>query len=825
VKFRPLLIAAVLTAFLLPALVSASSTAPKLKEYASVALDVLAPGEASDSGPNSTDQLQLYDGLTPLWNAVSTSNLRKYFKPETFGIQGKPVRVEETGRKGVRIARDKWGVAHVTGKTRADVMFGAGWVTGEDRNLLLQIIRGPARIAALDVPGLDAFGLALSGRAFVPSQQAEDFLAAQAQLLHAQGAKGDRILKEVDAFAAGLNAYLAAAHIQIPPWNRNDVIAAAALIGGIFGVAGGDEVRRSEFLDALQQRLGGAEGRTVWDDLRQVKDPSSPVSVPGSFPYGEAGGSAMRGNAVVDDGSFQPFEPGGPMLAPKHSGERSMSNALLVSARRSVSHHPIFVAGPQVGYYWPEFFLELDLHGGGLDTRGAVFPGVPYVVIGRGKDYAWSAQSSHSDIVDQFVETLCGGDDLHYLYKGECRAMGTFDAGLLKGRAGQPDRRLIFHTTVHGPVGGYAKVNGARVAISSDRSTRGRELMSAFAFSDLNSNKVTSAQSFYKVMNQEEFSFNWVYADNKDIAYFSAARLPKRALGVDIGLPTIGTGAYDWQGFEPLKTHARATNPKSGYILGWNNRPALDYSAPDDQWSWGSIQRVQLLQAAISRYRVQSPASVVGAMNEAATQDARMVLVWPAVKVALTLGGESAPNARDAQMVAILDAWLSRGASRLDGDLNGEIDDPGAAVMDAAWPKIADAVLSGRIGPLTDRLAELIPRDDNANNQGSAYDSGWYGYVKDDLDWIFGVHIPEATPPPLYCGAGNPAACRSALWAAIGAAGDELAAAQGSDPSAWHADATTERIQFQPGLLGKTMRWTNRPTFQQVISFNGHRPR
>jgi len=813
VKLRPLLIATVLTALLLPALVSAASSSTKLKQYASVALNVLAPGEASDSGPNSTDQLQLYDGLTPLWNAVSTSNLRKYFKPETLGIQGKPVRVEDTGRKGLRIARDKWGVAHIMGKTRADVWFGAGWVTGEDRNLLLQIIRAPARMAALDVPGLDAFSVALSGQTFVPSQQAEDFLAAQVQLLQSQGAKGKRIIAEVDGFLAGLNAYLASTHLQIAPWNRNDVIAAAALIGGIFGVAGGDEVRRSEFLDALDQRLGAAEGRVVWDDLRQVKDPASPVSVPGTFPYGEAAGSAMPGNAVVDDGSFQPFEPGGPKLAPKHDGRPSMSNALLVSAKRSASHHPIFVAGPQVGYYWPEFFLELDLHGGGVDTRGAVFPGVPYVVIGRGKDYAWSAQSSHSDIVDQFVETLCGGDDLHYLYKGECREMGTFDAGLLKGRAGQPDRRLIFHTTVHGPVVGYAEVGGVRVAISSDRSTRGRELMSAFAFSDLDSNKVTSAQSFYKVMNEEEFSFNWVYADNKDIAYFSAARLPNRAPGVDIGLPTIGTGAYDWQGFEPLKTHARAINPKSGAILGWNNRPARDYSAPDDQWSWGSVQRVQLLQAAIARYKVHNVASVVGAMNQAATQDARMVLVWPVIKE--MLGKGTAPAAGDAQLVSLLDGWLSRGASRLDGDLNGKIDDPGAAIMDAAWPRLADAVLSGKIGLLTDRLAQLIPRDDNANNQGSAYDSGWYGYVQKDL----------AEGHPTYCGAGNVGACAGALWDAIDQARKELAAAQGLDPSSWHADATTERIQFRPGLLGKSMRWANRPTFQQVISFSSHRPR
>ena len=315
-------------------------------------------------------------------------------------------------------------------------------------------------------------------------------------------------------------------------------------------------------------------------------------------------------------------------------------------------------------------------------------------------------------------------------------------------------------------------------------------------------------------MNQEEFSFNWVYADNRDIAYFSAARLPKRAPGVDIGLPTIGTGEFDWQGFEPLASHARGINPPSGYIVAWNNRPAKGYSAPDDQWSWGRVQRVQLLGEALKRFKKHNVASVVGAMNQAATQDLRAVIVWPAIKAMLAKG--PAPNARDAQMVAIVDAWRNRGGSRLDGDLDGKIDDPGAAVMDAAWPKIADAVMTPALGQsLADRLAQLIPRDDNANDQGSAYDSGWYGYVQKDLT---GSALT-------YCGQGDEHACVVSLWLAIDDAGDQLQAAQGPNPAAWRADATGERIRFAPGLLGKTMRWTNRPTFQQVISFSRHRPR
>ena len=74
-----------------------------------------------------------------------------------------------------------------------------------------------------------------------------------------------------------------------------------------------------------------------------------------------------------------------------------------------------------------------------------------------------------------------------------------------------------------------------------------------------------------------------------------------------------------------------------------------------------------------------------------------------------------------------------------------------------------------------------------------------------------------------YCGGGDLAACRASLWAALDAAAAQLEAAQGTDVSAWRADARRERITY--GFLPATARFTNRPTFQQVMSFGGHRPR
>ena len=140
--------------------------------------------------------------------------------------------------------------------------------------------------------------------------------------------------------------------------------------------------------------------------------------------------------------------------------------------------------------------------------------------------------------------------------------------------------------------------------------------------------------------------------------------------------------------------------------------------------------------------------------------------------------------------------------------------------MDAAWRRIAEAVMSPVLGPLLENLGDLRSRDSppyEAN--GSSFSGGWYGYVDKDLRTLLGLPVRERYNLR-YCGNGSLDECRDALWAALKAAADELAAAQGADPSSWRSDANLERIDFSPGLISNTMRWTNRPTFQQVIRFD-----
>ena len=218
-------------------------------------------------------------------------------------------------------------------------------------------------------------------------------------------------------------------------------------------------------------------------------------------------------------------------------------------------------------------------------------------------------------------------------------------------------------------------------------------------------------------------------------------------------------------------------------------------------------------------------------MNRAATQDLRAVAVWPTI--AKVLAGGPAPSPLAQQAANLVTAWVANGASRLDTTGNGQITDPGAAVLDTAWRGLADAVLSPVLGAdILAKLEQVTPDDqapgdvtdaqgDRHGNGGSSFVSAWYGYVDKDLRSELGEPV-QGPYSRQYCGAGSLTACRASLWAAVQAAANTLSASQGAVPANWHSSATAERIKFLPGLIPFTMRWTNRSTFQQVISFGAH---
>jgi acyl-homoserine lactone acylase PvdQ len=823
-----------LVAGLLVALGTSASAAlaAEPEDFSGGAYQILAPGEGGFPPPerdksSTFDQGLLYDALTPLQGNVTTEDLEKFYLSEKFGVSG-PVIEEEHLLPGLVIKRDNHDIPHIYGATRAEVMFGSGWVAAEDRGLLLKMAVGPAFAATLDIPGINPFGLLLTGREFTPSSQTVNFVNAQKAVLLEKGSRGEQVLEDLESWAAGVNAFeehfkeVLPPSLRVPHLTSTNAIAGFALIGSIFGNGGGNEVTNSNFLAGLEAKFGASKGLKVFHDLREVNDPEAPTTAKHPFPYDQVPTGPTPGAAVIDRGSMSASVA--QAASARQASKRQASNFLLAGPGHSADGHPLAVMGPQLGYFYPEIVMQGDMHGGGVDAQGIIAPISPYVFIGRGRDFAWSLTSAGSENTQQFLEKLCNAngspptrESTSYIHNGSCVPMVHFDAGKLGPGNGEPERELEFMETVHGPVSGTVTVGGQPYAVATERSTRGRDPAGELAFSDMDSNRVHSPSEFFQAANELETTFNMPYVDSTHIAYFSTGRLPILAPGTDPSLPTLGTGQFDWRGFLSQEQHPHEVAPMGDVFLNWNNKPAPEWGAASDNYSYGAVHRVQLYTGFKSG---MSEADVASIMNRAATQDLRAVRVWPLIKQ--VLAGGRAPSKLAEEAANLVSSWAERGASRY-GESGPE--DPGAAVLDQAWTPIGEAVLGPELGPeLLKELASISAPDNPPSPRGSAYGSGWYGYVYKDLRTELGLPV-EGEFSRRYCGNGSLKACRTSLWAAIQTAAEQLQKSQGSVPSKWRAARV--RIEFPPlpkEFFPFTMAWTNRSTFQQVIEFTGHGP-
>ena len=814
---------------------------------------------------HNTDQLEMYSSLAQGSPGVTMSNLTTYFKDATFGVKDGDIEREYSPKEGLTVLRDTgFGVPHVYGVTRGDVMFGAGYVSAEDRLFMMDTLRHVGRGRVSEFLGASDANLALDRAAYASSGYTEDELQAMIDRLPMlDPVRGAQAVQDVADFAAGVNAFIDEAMtdptkmpgeypaLQQTPteWLPTDTVAVAALIGSELGVGGGDELGNAAFFNALlAEGMSRKKARFIFNDLRSANDPEAPVTTTKRFPYNLDLGRVNQASVALPDvpaespaqqqSADEPGVADGPFGPIRLAFPDGMSNALLVDAKHSKSGRPLAVFGPQTGYWSPQILMELDLHGPGIDARGVGFPGISmYILLGRGQDYAWSATSAGGDLVDTFAEKLCnpdGGeiapDSTFYVHKGECVEMyARTDSWTAKPSAGgtpsEPSQERVqvemtIQRTEDGIVQARGTVDGKPVAFVTKRSSYGGEVDSALTYVDLmNGKKINDAQDFRKAFQRFNFTFNWFYVDEKTIAYQLGGKHPLRAKGSNPDFPVWGTGKWKWRGFLPNKQDPWEIAPRRGWIVSWNNKQAPGFTANDGNWAFGSIYRSQLLsdplQKALRGDRKVSLTDLVNIMGVAATQDLRGFRV---LKYMLAAVGKPADD-RLGAAVELLKEWRSAGAPREAAEADGAYTHASAvALMDAWWEKAIEAIFRPRLGAAFD----LIPQgfDNEPGAVGSAYQGGFYGQVEKDLRRVLGKKV-RGRWTYAYCGEGKVSACRDALRASLDAAVAELEAAFSADPATWDPTEEDDRIVFEPlGVQEQdTMQWQNRPTFQQVVEF------
>jgi acyl-homoserine lactone acylase PvdQ len=838
----------------------------------------LAQFEANGTRPKHwDDQEPLYDGLLYASPTLTEADVPKYFKDATFGV--KPEDVEGTPispRPGVTIVRDKqYGVPRIYGDTFEDVEFGAGYAAAQDRLFLIDVLRHTGRATLSSFIGGSAGNRAQDETQWAIAPYTEADLQKQIdQGLQRYGADGQKVKSGAEAFVAGINQYIDEAMLdptkmpaeyaalgKLPQhFTLTDVIAEASLIGGIFGKGGGAEVKSALLDRALEKRFGRRKGRRAWADFRSKNDPEAPVTITKRrFPYETQAAFSKRGLALPDPGSVT-FTPPAPAAqsssASKNDGSigsqlsRALnghaSNWLLLPKRHSRTGHPLAVIGPQVGYYVPEILMEEELHGPGFDARGAAFPGVNLMVqLGHGRDYAWSATTATSDNVDTFAEVLCQ-DDYHYVYKGQCLPMEKLErvnSWTPNGVDSTPpgSETLTVYRTVHGIVYARGTVRGKKVAYALARTTYMHEAESSVGFYALNDPaKVHDYNSFRKAIDGINFAFNWSYVDADDVGYQLSGWYPKRAKRTSPDFPVLGTGRFDWQGFNPdlqtakyvgLNQRPHVKNPD--YLVSWNNKQAPGWAAADDNFSYGPDARQAMLVRMVRRELKAGGGKVelhnlVQAMEEPATQDMRVLRDFPIIR--RTLGRVRDARLRDA--LALLERWRVSGGHRRDLNKDGKYDDDAAVtLMDAWWPRLAEAIFKPALGDAPLKALRALNDYPDLPSSPAAPDffSGFESYVSKDLRDLTQRKRVRGPWSRIYCGRGSLKRCRAAILSSLSAALDVTPAQLygkgdcASDPDAECFDRN--RWVEAAAVTVPPMPFQNRPTFQQVVSIPKRLPR
>src|SRR3954453_10523391 len=210
-------------AALSPATASAADppaiTGPKLGHFRSVLAQgegqqlntfEFAQYEASGNPPATyTNQQPLYVDIMPHASSLTAGDLDVFYKPTDFGSMPGGVGTTETPKTGVQIFRDaKFGMAHIYGDNRYDVMFGAGYATAEERLFAMDALRHAAKGTLAELTGPD--GASMDRSQLTDQDFTDDELRKQFDDLPEKfpGA-GDRAQKDILDYIAGINQRIA----------------------------------------------------------------------------------------------------------------------------------------------------------------------------------------------------------------------------------------------------------------------------------------------------------------------------------------------------------------------------------------------------------------------------------------------------------------------------------------------------------------------------------------------------------------------------------------------------------------------------------------
>jgi penicillin amidase len=577
----------------------------------------------------------------------------------------------------VTIARDGDGVPLITAADDADAVFGLGFAHAQDRLFQMETMRryGAGRLA--EIFGVQALPIDRQMRVLGIYRLAE----AAFPLLSPPVRRG------LEAYAAGVNAFLATRRGALPPeflllrfapepWRPADSL--------VWGKLMDLELAGNFRGELLRARLV----RTLSPEQLGFLYPEYPKEAP----------TTLAALAAIY--RLLPLDALYAGLAARIGPVRA-SNNWVVDGAHSDSGKPLVANDPHLPFQAPGVWYLARLKTPEREIAGGTVAGVPLVVVGHNDRIAWGFTTTGSDVEDLFIEKLDPADPERYLTpEGSLPFEKRQETIAVQGAA---PIVLTVRTTRHGPVlsdalppgtieQGYVLALAASFLTAEDRTPEA--LWGASRAGDWHEFR-SALQSF--VGPQQ----NMIYGDGAGtIGFIAPGRIPIRNAG-NGWLPVPGwTGEYDWIGFVPFAELPQAANPAAGHFVSANNKIVPEGYRHFLSRDWdlpNRAERIIELLAAIPRLSPTASAAIQADTLSLAAR--RLVPLMTRIVPADDAAREAIERLRswDFRMQAdeveplLFTAWLRAFAQ---GVLVGHLGEPAKDYW-SLNPLVIEAVLSG----------------------------------------------------------------------------------------------------------------------------------
>ena len=151
----------------------------------------------------------MYSNLTTAV-PITEAQIPQFYKDATFGVPAGDVASSESPEPGVTIERDSgFGVPHIYGDTRAELMFGIGYATAEDRLFFIDVLRHSGQGDLAQFAG--GSNVAMDEDVWSNEPYTQQDLVNQINWAASSSPDGPQILSDATNYVDGINAYIAKA--------------------------------------------------------------------------------------------------------------------------------------------------------------------------------------------------------------------------------------------------------------------------------------------------------------------------------------------------------------------------------------------------------------------------------------------------------------------------------------------------------------------------------------------------------------------------------------------------------------------------------------